>query len=841
MRVPLEWLHEYCHPPLDAPALAQRLAMTGTEVERIEHHGVGALDQFVVGRVLERRRHPDADRLSVCMVDIGGSTPSQIVCGAPNVKAGQLVAVAKPGAVMPDGTTLDKAKLRGLESNGMILAEDELAIGIEHAGILVLEEDGLQPGSALAQVLPISTDVLVLEVTPNRPDCLGIYGVAREVHAATGARLEPPPWARHPTGTAAPHPDSDTTDLDDAVTITVQCPDLCPRFTARVFEQVTIAPSPPWLKARLMAAGQRPISNVVDITNYAMLLTGQPLHAFDLDRVAGAQLTVRRAHEGERIDTLDGRTRTLDDQMVLIADEDGPTSIAGVMGGTRSEVGDQTTRVLMEVAVWNGPNIHRTSLRLGLRSEASARFEKQLQPEQALHAQAVATRLMTLLCHARPGRGTIDIGGPGPELQTIRLRDARITRLLGAPVARARTREILAALEFTTAPADDGLAVTVPAFRRADITREADLIEEVARLDGLEKLPATLPATRHSVGGTTGGVGAAEPGAGSGGSAAGSYGAGGQLTPRQRLRRRAADALTAQGLHEIVGWSFVGPDLPERLRLGEQHDLRRAVELENPMSAEQSRMRTTLLGSLLDVTRRNRAHGPGALALFETGSVYLPADGEPLPREPYHVAALLSGPVRPPTWREGAPRPADFFTAKGVLQGLLDTLRARWSVEAAVEPFLHPGRAARILVGGAPAGWLGEVHPLVAAEWELGDTVAGFELDLDVLGEPATTRYEDLTSFPEVREDLAVLVSERVSAAQVLSTVRRAGVPLLALAEVFDVYRDPQRVGAGNVSLALALSYRSGERTLTDEEVAAQRQTIVAALHDELGGTIRAS
>ena len=378
------------------------------------------------------------------------------------------------------------------------------------------------------------------------------------------------------------------------MTITVECPDLCPRFTARAFEDVKIGPSPRWLKARLMAAGQRPISNVVDITNYVMLVTAQPLHAFDLDRIAGAQLTVRLAQPGEQVQTLDGQTRTLDEQMVLIADADGPTSIAGVMGGARSEVQPGTTRVLMEAANWNGDNIHRTSLRLGLRSEASTRFEKQIQPEQAMEAQAVATQLMLELCGARLVPGTMDIGGPGPAPKKIRLRDARVSRLLGVEIPRERCAEILQALEFETSVAHDGLDVSVPAFRRTDVTREADLIEEVARLGALDSLPSTLPS-RH--------------------------GAWGRLTPRQRLRRRASDALAAQGLHEIVGWSFVAPEMARRLRIAE----RPAVEIENPMSSEQSRLRTTLLGGLLDVAQRNRARGAGALRLFEAGAVYLPA------------------------------------------------------------------------------------------------------------------------------------------------------------------------------------------------------------------------
>ncbi|MGH2915909.1 MAG: phenylalanine--tRNA ligase subunit beta [Solirubrobacteraceae bacterium] len=800
MRVPLNWLAEYCAPELAPARIAERLAMTGTEVERIAHHGVAELHSVVVGKVVSAQRHPDADRLSVCLVATGDGEPSQIVCGAPNVAAGQTVAVARPGAVMPDGTRLKRAKLRGQESNGMILAEDELAIGTEHAGIMVLD-DALAAGTPLERVLPISDEVLVVEVTPNRPDCLGIYGIARELHAATGAPLAAAPWL------------DDGAAVDGAlhaVTVDVQCADLCPRFTARAFERVRVGPSPTWLKARLMAAGQRPISNVVDITNYVMLLTGQPLHAFDADRVAGGRLTVRTARDGETVQTLDGQTRTLDSRMVLIADDDGPTSIAGVMGGARSEVDEATTRVVIEAANWDGANIHRTSLALGLRSEASGRFEKQLQPEQAIQAQAIATALMIELCGARMAPGTIDVGGDGPPPITIRLRDARVRGLLGIELGRERCAEILTALAFETADADDGLDVNVPAFRRADVTREADLIEEVARLGALEELPATLPS-RH--------------------------GASGALTEVQRLRRRAADALAAQGIHEILGWSFESPAQAAALGIGE----RAAVELENPMSAEQARLRTTLLGSLLDVARRNRARGAAQIRLFEQGAVYLPsANGRP--DEPYRVAALLVGAVRPGTWRDPAPPTADLFAAKGALAGLLGALRVAFSVQASQQPFLHPGRAAQIQIADQPAGWLGELHPSAAARWDFQEPVGAFELDLDIVARHLSVAlYSDLTSFPEVREDLAVIVPSSTTAAQVLTLAREAGGGLLAGAHVFDVYRDEQRIGPDHVSLALRLRFRAPDRTLTDDEVAARRRKIAAALADRLGGRLRDS
>ncbi|MHB8241504.1 MAG: phenylalanine--tRNA ligase subunit beta, partial [Solirubrobacteraceae bacterium] len=517
MKVPLPWLREYCDPALDVGAIEERLTMTGTKVEAIHHQGVDSTDGFVVGRVLDATQHPDADRLKVCTVDLGDEDgPATIVCGAPNVAAGQTVAVARPGAVMPDGTKLRKAKLRGVSSEGMILSETELEVGSGGEGILVLSDHMLDaelaPGTPLAELLAISTDVIELEITPNRPDCLGVYGVARELHAATGAQLADPPWIDDPGSEGALA----------AINVRVECPDLCRRFTARIFENVTIAPSPPWLKARLVAAGQRTINNVVDITNYAMLLSGQPLHAFDLDRVAGARLTVRRAHEEEQVETLDGQTRTLDVEMVLIEDADGPTSIAGVMGGARSEVQPDTKRVLMEVATWNGPNIHRTSWALGLRSEASGRFEKGLQPEQCLHAQAIATQLMIELCGASVTPGTVDIGDPPPPLQELTLREARVHAILGLDVPAERQGEILTALDFTPRPAEGGLKVTVPALRRGDVTREIDLIEEVARIDGLERLPATLPARR---------------------------GAAGKLTHAQRVRRMAEDAMVGRGLH----------------------------------------------------------------------------------------------------------------------------------------------------------------------------------------------------------------------------------------------------------------------------------------------------
>ena len=816
MRVPLEWLREYCDPDLDVNGIEERLTMTGTKVEAIHHHGVGAVEHFVVGRVLEVEAHPDADRLRICKVDLGAAAdgPATIVCGAANVAAGQTVAVARPGAIMPDGTRLKKAKLRGVASEGMILAASELAIDSDPTapgGILVLDDLMLEagprrsgavprPGAPLAEVLPIATEVLELEVTPNRPDCLGVYGVARELHAATGAPLSQAPWQEDPGSPGAVA----------GAEVTVQCPELCPRFTARVFENVTIGQSPPWLTARLMAAGQRPINNVVDITNYAMLLTGQPLHAFDLDRVAGGRLTVRRAQEGEQVQTLDGRTRTLDSEMVLIEDGEGPTSIAGLMGGSRSEVQADTRRVLLEVATWSGPNIHRSSWSLGLRSEASSRFEKGLQPEQCMHAQAVASRLIVELTGARLQAGTIDVAVEQAPPLVIGLRESRVRSILGVPVAAERQAEILEALDFRTRLAPEGLEVTVPALRREDVTREIDLIEEVARIDGLDRLPATLPARR---------------------------GAAGRLSHAQQVRRAAEDAMVGRGVSEVIGWSFADPALLDRLRLGAEDPMRRVVRLENPLSETQSMMRPTLLGSLLDAARHNVSRNGPDVQIFESGTVYR-ASQDGLPAEEHHaLGVLMTGALAPRSWR-GVAGEADFFAAKALLDALLSKLHLSWSVGDGSWPFLHPSRSAAVLAGSERLGFLGELHPLVAGAWDLERT-AVFVIDLGraAAASPQVVSFRPFPAVPSLRRDLAVTLPEEISAAEALGRVREAAGEMLDDASVFDVYAGEQ-VGAGRRSLALALSFRSFERTLTEEDIAPARERILVAL-ETIGGELR--
>jgi phenylalanyl-tRNA synthetase beta chain len=815
MRVPVTWLREYCEPGLGADALATALALSGTEVERITSVGVPTLDGnrglFLVGEVRSVEQHPDADRLRVCRVALSGDDERTIVCGAPNVEAGQAVMVALPGAVLPDGTRLGRAKLRGVESDGMILSETEVDLGTDSAGIMVLPESYAR-GEEAGAYLPLGDDVLELEITPNRPDCLAVYGVAREVHAVTEAPLAPDPGDQDveptPNGGGA---------AADLVSVSVEDFALCPRFSVRVFEDVHVGPSPLWLKARLVAAGQRPISNVVDITNYVMLLLGQPMHAYDLDRLAGPELKVRCAREGERVTTLDGEERVVDGDAVLVCDAAGPTGIGGIMGGARSEVSAQTTRVAMEAATWNGTNILQTSKKLALRSEASNRFEKQLHPRLALQAQRLAARLMVELCGARMVPGTVDVAAPEPEPHRVTLRSERLDSLLGEPVEPEESQRILERLGFGVERGDGELVVEVPYFRHYDVYREADVIEEVARIHGLERLPATLPARRGAVGG---------------------------LSRAQRLRRSLEDQLRGAGLSEAVTFAFISPEAVRKLRVQGGGDVRaRVLPLANPLSEDQSVMRTTLVPGLLDVARHNVARDMQDLKVFETGRVFFSNGPDQLPEERLHLGIVLTGAFQPATWRQPAQQ-ADFYTAKGVLVALLDALGVRWRLVAGGPPFLHPGRAAEVVVDAREAGWLGELHPAVAADFGLGElerAPALLELDLGVVlpvAERVTRRYEDLITYPAVVQDIAVVVDDAVEARTVTDTVAAAGGPELRSVHVFDVYRGEQ-VGEGRKSLALRLEFRSPERTLTDAEVAERRDRIREAVAHETGGTLR--
>jgi phenylalanyl-tRNA synthetase beta chain len=784
MRVPVSWLREYVSFDMPPRQLGELLSMTGTKLEAVHRIGVpSGAELFRVGRVISREQHPDADRLSLCTVDVGDGEPRQIVCGATNFDAGATVGVALPGATLPDGTVLRVAKLRGVESHGMMLSESELELSGDHDGLMLLE-DGLEPGTPLSRVLPIDDEVLEFEITSNRPDCLSVYGIAREASASLDVDLAPWPGRE---------PDASGDDsVESWVKARIDAPDLCPRWAARVFTDVKVGPSPPWLKARVAAAGMRPISNVVDITNYVMLCVGEPTHAFDLDKVTGREIIVRRAGDGEGVITLDGQGRTLDPDVLVIADTEKPSAVAGLMGSQWSEVSEATTTVLMECANFDGPNVQSSSTRLELRTEGSTRWEKGLDPHLVPRALALASQLMVELTGARLVPGTVDLHGQLPEPAVVPLRRERLELLIGVPYEQAQIDRALTRLGYESA--DGGWRV--PTWRANDTFREVDLIEEVARIEGVWKVPTVMPPHADAIG---------------------------KRDPDVRLRNRVIEVLLGAGLSEAVTVAFTDETLADRLRLPPGHPRRDAVRVANPMGADQALLRTVLFPGLLASARRNLDAGRDRVALFEVARVVLPAPGEELPHQPVRVSGVIAG------------RDAGYHEMKGVAEALERALRVQLEVAASPEPFLHPGRSARLGAGGT----LGELHPLVAREFGVEEQVSLFEIDLAELETPdPTPLYRDVVTFPPVRQDIAVVVASEVTAAEVLAVIRAAGGELLAGADVFDTYRGEQ-VGEGRQSVAVHLQFQAADRTLTDAEADAVRETIVAALRERLGGELR--
>ncbi|MER3409491.1 MAG: phenylalanine--tRNA ligase subunit beta [Thermoleophilia bacterium] len=762
MRVPLSWLREYVAVPGPATELAERLAMSTCEVERVFYRGVQDVDgnfgRYLVGRVVEAGKHPNADRLQLCAVDVGEGSPRQIVCGAWNFGPGDTVAVALPGAILPDGRRLEAARLRGTVSEGMILSERELELGDDHVGILVLDRP-YEPGTPLADVLPLGEEVLDVEVTGNRPDLMCVYGIAREVAALYNLELAPPPGRDpQPAGSEPVH-------------VTIEDATGCPRYIGRIFRGVEVRPSPPWLRARLYASGVRAISNVVDVTNYVMLALGNPLHAFDLAKLAGSRVVVRRARPGEELVTLDGRLRRLDPADLVIADAERAVALAGIMGGEESEVSEATTDVLLEAANFDPVGILRSSERLGLRTEGSNRWEKGVDPYLAPQAAALASELLVELAGGR-FTGHVDVKGELPKPPLVSLRPQRTSALLGLDVPAEAQRRLLSRLGFQVS---DDWTVAVPTWRARDVTREIDLVEEVARLE-LERVPFTLPRRQEMFG---------------------------LLTREQRLRRLCEDVLVGCGLTETYTPSLV-----------REEEAPGGLALPEPLSAEHAVLRTSLLPSLVAAARHNLDVGAERVALFEIARVYLPSQGA-LPEERWRLGGILDG---------------GFFAAKGVVETLLQALHVEERFERGGEPFLHPGRAARLRFG-----WVGELHPALLEGW------SAFELDLEELFRrvPTTVVYEDVVTYPALRQDLAFVVREEVLAADLIEAAREAAGPELREMRVFDVYRGEQ-IGPGRKSIAFRVAFQSPERTLSDEEAAALRARIVEALRQRFGAELRA-
>ena len=714
MRVPLSWLREYVALEMPLAELAERLSISTAEIDGIERRGVpdedGNLGLFRVGRVLEAAKHPNADRLQLCRVDIGEGEPRQIVCGAWNFGAGATVAVALPGARLPGGLQLEQRKVRGELSDGMILAEDEVELGTDHSGIMVLPET--EPGTPLGDVLPLVEEVLLVESTGNRPDLLSVYGLAREVAALYDLSLSAMPGGQ----SLGPVPNGQ---------VDVEIEDFagCPRYIGRIFEAVSIGPSPLWLRARLTNAGMRPISNVVDVTNYVMLALGNPLHAFDLAKLHGGRIVVRRAQEGEMIRTLDGVERELEPGDLMIADADRSVALAGIMGGEETEISEATTSILLEAANFEPTGIFRTSERLRLRTEGSNRWEKGVDPYLAEPAARLATELILETAGAS-WTGHVDAQEGLPERPVIRFRPERADEVIGVDTLPAHQLGWLGRVGFD---ANDGKVVP-PTWRARDVTREIDVIEEVARLR-LEDVPFTLPERRAMFG---------------------------ALTPEQRLRRRLESLLSGLGLTETYTPSL-RPDDPDP----------KAWRLPEPISAELTVLRTRLLPSLVDAAARNVELGAERVALFEVARVYLPA-GE-LPSEETHVAAIVDG---------------GWSRAKGIVDTLYAALKAEPRFERVADDLLHSGKAA-----ATAAGVVGELHP-AALEGVWG--VFELDLARLLAETPDEVRYADVVSFPPVRQDLAFAVPEEVTAAELVDAAREAAGPELAEMRPFDLYRGEQ-------------------------------------------------
>lgn len=812
MKVSYQWLSEYIDlSGLTAEELAEKMTRGGIEIDGVESLNKGVTG-VVVGHVVSKEKHPDADKLNVCKVDVGTGEELQIVCGAKNVDAGQLVPVAVIGAVLPGDFKIKRAKLRGVESQGMICSAKELGLNDkllpkeQQEGILVLPES-TRIGTQIEALLGIDDEVLELDLTPNRSDCLSMLGVAYEVGALTGREVKLPDNTVHDAAL----------ETKGLVSVAVEAPEQCPHYAARYIKDVKIGASPAWLQNRLMAAGIRPINNVVDVTNFVMLEYGQPLHAFDADRVPGGSIVVRMAREGETLVTLDDQERKLEPHMLIITDGNEPIALAGVMGGASTEVTAATTNILLESARFDGGTVRKTSRQLGLRSESSIRFEKEVDPSNVIPALDRAASLIASLADGLATDGIVEASAKRPEPVIVEVTLDRINGYLGTELSSLEIRAILGRLQFEyEAGASGAFRIEVPA-RRGDITRAVDIIEEVARLHGYDNIPTT-PIYGDVIPGS--------------------------LTKPQAIRRELRKRLADSGMHEVVSYSFTSPARTE-LFPG-LTDGARAVSLAMPMSEERSVLRTTLIAQLVETAIYNGNRKNHSAAIFEIGSVFH-TDEETLtrlPREKHRFAALLTGNRTEAGWN-GKAAAYDFYDAKGIVEtiatvlGLADKL----TYAPAQPEHFHPGRTAAIMLetetGPTAIGYVGQLHPANQVEWELADTYA-IELALEPIYEYASfdIEYRTLPRYPAMERDIAVVVDEDVAAGSLTKAAADTAGELLESIRVFDVYTG-ERLGAGKKSVALSLVYRHAERTLTDDEVTSLHAEVVEQLTQSFGAELR--
>ena len=793
MKLPMSWLSDY----MDAEGItpkeyADRLTMTGSKVEGVENLG-SEIDKVVAGRVLTCEDHPDSDHLHVCTVDAGTGEELQIVCGAPNVKAGITVPVALHGSTLPGGVKIKKGKLRGVVSNGMICSHDELGIsegllGYEpEYGILILPDD-IKPGTDIKDVFGLNENVVEFEITSNRPDCFSIIGLARESALTFGREFSVP----KPEFTEAQD------NIADHLSVEVLDKDKCLRYCARMVKNVKIGPSPAWMREHLHACGVRSINNIVDITNYVLLEYGQPMHAFDLRDLEDNKIIVRRAADGEVIKTLDEQDRKLTNDDLVIADGKRAVAIAGVMGGFNSEVKDDTATVIFESATFDAASVRLTAQRVGLRTEASSRYEKGLDYNNTVPAVERACQLVEQLGCGEVCSGMLDVVGNVKERITIPFRPDKINKFLGTDIDESEMLRYFKALGIEV----DNMTLIPPTFR-PDLEGEADIAEEVARFHGYDKIPTTLLSGEATCGGKT---------------------------PEQKLADKIGELLCAQGMNEIYTMTFISPSNFDKIGLSADSPLRNTVKIKNPLGEDTSVMRTSTIPSMLDILSRNYNYRNASARLFEQGKIFLPKEGEKLPDEPVVVTLGMYG------------ADEDFFTLKGVVEELLEQLHINNASFTAVKdnPTYHPGRAAKVTANGTELGIIGQIHPSVSKKYGIDVPCYAAELSFDALKAAIDydIKYSPLPKFPAVTRDIAMLVDRETPVAEIEAVIRRSAGKLLEDIKLFDVYEGEQ-IPEGKKSVAYSAVFRAADRSLTGDEVQEVFDKVLKNLASELDAQLR--
>ncbi len=804
MKVSLSWLKDYVDITMDAAELAEALTMAGLEVDSVSGR-YAYLKGVIVGRIEDVQPHPNADKLRLCRVGTGADTVS-VVCGAPNVEAGMLVPLAQPGAVLPDGLRIKKSVIRGEDSAGMLCSSAELELGADSSGIMSLDSSAAV-GKTLTEALGLSDTVFELDLTPNRPDCLSIIGIAREVAVIQNSALKYPDFTIDDNGDR----------IHQLTSVKIEAPDHCPRYAARLLDNVSVKTSPYWLQDRLLSVGLRPINNIVDITNFVMMETGQPLHAFDFDNLAENRIVVRLAADGEKFKTLDEKERTLESEMLMICDGGKAVGVGGVMGGLNSEIEDHTTRVLIEGAYFNPVSIRRTSKRLGLNTDASHRFERGVDPEGCVRAVNRAAKLM-----AEIGGGTIIDGiideYPVPQtVNSVELEVERTNRLLGTQLDRNQIKNLLETIEFKVENCSNGsdrMSVTPPSFR-VDVSRREDLMEEVARLSGYNNIPTTFPAMPAE---------------------------GRPPDPRLLLRDRLKTLMSGMGFSETIAYSFASQSSCDRLGMKDSDPRRSMIHILNPLTEEQAVMRTSLVPGILGTMHYNVARQVKNLKIFEIGKIFLPSERQSLPREPEMLIALWTGSRRDPSWHN-RDHDCDFFDIKGAAEALLQALKLEVVRYTAMSDesceYTLPGRTARIMVSDTEIGLVGEIHPRVSDAYDLKQRAFIFELDLELISglipEIPTTR--PIPRYPAVLRDITIIVDRSHETQTILDAVGNFREELIERVHLFDVF-EGQPIPDGHKSVSFRITYRSAEKTLEDDDVNDLHKSITARLLKAFNATL---